>query len=543
MRRSRGLLASGLVIAALTLAPERAAAWTSASVRSGQAQVELTPDGRARVELHARLRVDGGWLEGFELEGIDPDATLDPEHPPTFRDVNGVPFDVEVTPRNGGRVSFRFPRRSAPRRGEYEAHVVWLTALDDVRPLGASQLEAHWVFPAWRFGLDGVEVRWVGPGLHAPAATDEMAPIDVTSSDEHGESVVAFRRAHLPRTSSWETSVIVDRAAWPHPVRAIESETAPEVSLTPPTPQSHDTPPTSPTTAALAAFVAAGSWVKRRSLRAVARARALTPADVLVAPEWLRTLVPLAAVCASLASQRWALPPLWLVPAVAIAVGLAWQRPASGRTRPRIQPVQRVTTEEIRRARSQPLTSWAAPEAWLDPSRLGFAAVALAAGLALHDGGEARAMAALLLALVGAGTTARMGDDGSASIRTLSRWLERLRVPLEGPQLAFALVRRSHEAAWLRIDSDSPSELRFEVVADGDIALRVSARPGSDAEPIVTNWSVPGGTRTTHATRIHIEVPLRRIATPGESEGETLHRTIAELHAKTSGSTLADAAE
>ena len=51
-------------------------AWTEAAVRSVQAEIDLSPDATAEVSLRARVRVHGGWLEGLEIAGLDPEQLV-----------------------------------------------------------------------------------------------------------------------------------------------------------------------------------------------------------------------------------------------------------------------------------------------------------------------------------------------------------------------------------------------------------------------------------------------------------------------------------
>jgi hypothetical protein len=65
--------------------PASAHAWTTATVRTARARVTLSEDARrVHVELMAEVRVDGGWLEGFDFDGLDEGLELDPNAPPVF---------------------------------------------------------------------------------------------------------------------------------------------------------------------------------------------------------------------------------------------------------------------------------------------------------------------------------------------------------------------------------------------------------------------------------------------------------------------------
>ncbi len=242
---------SGLALVALALAPGRAMAWTDATVRSARATVELEDDLQARVSMTIELRVDGGWLEAFELDGLEPGLVLDPEHPPTFgrraapasdgdaSDALGPvelePLAPRVTTHERGRVSFAFARRHAPRRGDYRVELTYVAPLASVPTAHEAGSVLGWTFPAWRFGLDGVEIDLVLPpgSLIDPAfraAADGDAGIVIeTGEDEDGRTRIHLVRHHLPRTRAWPLSFIVPASAAPVPM--LERSTPP----TPPT--------------------------------------------------------------------------------------------------------------------------------------------------------------------------------------------------------------------------------------------------------------------------------------------------------------------
>src|SRR5688500_11613846 len=102
---SRRALAAFVLVSAF--APS-ARAWTSAAVRSVEAQVALAPDGSADVTLIAVVAVQGGWLEGLEIAGLDPDLAL--VDPPAWAiDAGGDRYAPRVEVLSGGRVSIAFP--------------------------------------------------------------------------------------------------------------------------------------------------------------------------------------------------------------------------------------------------------------------------------------------------------------------------------------------------------------------------------------------------------------------------------------------------
>lgn len=234
--------ALALVAVVLALAPARALAWTDATVRSARATVELEEGLRTRVSMTIELRVDGGWLEAFELDGLEPGLVLDPEHPPTFgrravpategeatspdalASVVVEPLAPRVTSHERGRVSFAFSRRSAPRRGDYRIELTYVAPLASVPTAHEAGSLLGWTFPAWRFGLDGVEIdlllpagSLVDPAFRAAADGDAGIVIE-TGEDEDGRTRIHLVRHHLPRTRAWPLAFIVPASAAPAPV-------------------------------------------------------------------------------------------------------------------------------------------------------------------------------------------------------------------------------------------------------------------------------------------------------------------------------------
>ncbi|MBO6940842.1 MAG: hypothetical protein JJ863_38055 [Deltaproteobacteria bacterium] len=209
--RALGLLAFFVPMAM----PSGAWAWTDAQVHGADADVVLSPDGRAEVTLSLSLRVRGGWLEGLEIAGLEPDAQLieDPR-------MVSVPGEGETLERFHPRASVREPRgddpdariqlsfhrRESPRRGRYRIEVRYSTDLGSrLMPReDGDGWKGEWTLPAWRSGLDGVTIT-----LRLPrgATFDPDAPpralVERERSSEGGLTVLRWDRAHLPRTTPW----------------------------------------------------------------------------------------------------------------------------------------------------------------------------------------------------------------------------------------------------------------------------------------------------------------------------------------------------
>lgn len=223
------------------LLPVRAQAWTEASVRSVQAQVELDREAGARVTLMVTVRVRGGWLEGMELAGFDPDLAIDEEVPPWAVDENGHRYEPRVRVLRDGRIQLSFPGAS-PRRGRVVVGLAYRTSLAHraTEPVeGEDRVRVSWTLPGWSSGLDGVQID-----VFAPPGS-RMGPHDVehtgasllqTTEEQRDQTVFRWRRAHLPRTTPWTVRVDVPAESMVEalrgtPVRVPPAPPAPAASV------------------------------------------------------------------------------------------------------------------------------------------------------------------------------------------------------------------------------------------------------------------------------------------------------------------------
>ncbi len=201
------LLAAFLV----TCAPLRARGWTDARVRSVATEIRIAPDASAEVSLVARVRVDRGWLQSFEMDGLDPDLALIVERPGTFREDGGRALSPRVEHAGEGRIVFEFGRRSAPRRGDYIASTAYRTSLarnTELDELG--HVIVRWIMPSWRYGLDDVVITIDAPrGARAVLAEGEDGTVEAAHTDSATETRITLRRAHLPRTREWPIAISV----------------------------------------------------------------------------------------------------------------------------------------------------------------------------------------------------------------------------------------------------------------------------------------------------------------------------------------------
>lgn len=221
-----------------TLFPAPAAAWTDARVTRASAQVEMDPEGRFFVSLDVGLRVRGGWLSSFQLEGLGERVVFDAERPPSFESADGRRYSPKVSTSASGEVVMAFPsRRRAPRRGHYRVVLHYETgsaappaALPSPGQSG-DRLQLAFGFPAWRVGLERVDIELTGPAgleLLTPAGPG----VEVEVSEAAGRTLLRLSRAHLPRGVPWQLELAVPRAwaspaLWPRAAPTLRAITAP----------------------------------------------------------------------------------------------------------------------------------------------------------------------------------------------------------------------------------------------------------------------------------------------------------------------------
>lgn len=284
----------GWALLTLVALPTGAEAWTNAAVRHVHARVVLAPDATAHVTLTATVRVHGGWLEGVELAGLDPDLVLDEAIVPAAFDEAGRRYRPNVNVQ-GNAIQFSFPERS-PRRGRVILVVAYRTNLAHraSEPVaGTERVRVRWTLPGWRSGLDGVEIELVAPeGSQVdPDAQADGASVtrEVSAEGTH----FRFRRAHLPRTVPWTVGVEVPADVMPEALRG-----APIVRKPPPAPPVEVVADPRPRWYGLAALLALLVLGKGLAVRTLARRSRSRARSLLGLPAWLLALGGLALAAA-----------------------------------------------------------------------------------------------------------------------------------------------------------------------------------------------------------------------------------------------------
>lgn len=359
-----------VVVSVLSFVPASASAWTEASVRSVHAEVRVDREARAHVILTATVRVHGGWLEGLEIAGLDPDLVLDETYDTWAEGGDGETYTPSVSSAHGDRVHVAFRGRS-PRRGDVRIGFAYHTSLAHraTEPVeDEDRVRVSWTLPGWRAGLDGVQIDLVLPpgSVVGPRDAEQGAELSLEVEELADRTVFHFWRAHLPRTMAWTVRGDVPAEAMDPGLRG-----APVVRLPPPPPSAAlaaARDPSSfwmllPSVLALLALAQIG-FVGRRARRSGVAAR-----SPLFAPALVRGALVLAAApaAASLGLAGHALPALGVLGALALCAAHL-RGGAPGPTK--LGAFRPVDARWLRAARKERWRSWLYPEALLDVTTL-----------------------------------------------------------------------------------------------------------------------------------------------------------------------------
>lgn len=483
MGRSVGPIVRWCLFAALvvvSLAPSRASAWADATVRSASARVSLDEGARAHVSIDATVRIEGGWLEALELDGLDAGLVLDPLDPVTMAPApspDAMPGDAPpdaleplVTLRDDGVVVLSFTRRHAPRRGDYVVHLAYDADLTSHAVADEAGVHVTWTFPAWRHGLDSVHVELALPARAHPVigADDE---IEVGSRDEGGRAVWTLTRAHLARTREWPIEILAPPGVMAEGV-ALAPPAAPTRDALPSAPAAPRPPWQGGLALAIASVLVALRIVRSRALEAREHV-SLQPLVPL--PIALRALLVLAIGAALMGATLVGQDARVLGALALVLLALAVSRRAPRKTPPRIGSFRHVTPSLRAAARRARLVHRLGIDAWLDgTSPPGVLVLVGLATCVLRVPGAASGPCLLALALVVVtlldATRLGRAEPPLVTLARLVALARRTRVRLDGPAIALMPVvhldvRGVAQEARLRVLGAFPEgTLRVDVV-------------------------------------------------------------------------------
>jgi hypothetical protein len=185
---------------ALCLSTSAAWGWVEGTVQSDVITVNVERSGEATVGHEILMRVKGGPLLGFDLEGVDSDAQPMPDATVTSAVAgpagNQLPLLLHKREDGGLRVEIDSPK--GIRRGTYLFKLGYRTNLvtrNLVKPLG-SMVELRWIGPRFSDGLDSARVIFrLPPATTPPRLPEEEADLGA-GAEAAGTFLSNLRRAH-----------------------------------------------------------------------------------------------------------------------------------------------------------------------------------------------------------------------------------------------------------------------------------------------------------------------------------------------------------
>lgn len=425
----RPKLRSGLLLclfAAVLGSSSTAQAWTRTVVKGAKATVDLERDATLNILLRLDIQVHAGWLHELELIDLGDGVELDRYRPPYFRSEEGEIFRPDAEVLDDGRIHLSFPRREAPRRGEYRVFMRYRIQADVRAVEDTDQARVVWSVPAWETGLHGVTVQIRAPkGSSVPSDLHDTPPgVDFQVAEHPERTVVEWRRIHLPRLTAWPLTLDV-------PLRAIDLPVSAPDAPRPAGFRPLSTPDERPIAWTLL-LVAILVLLKRRAVQV-----RMGPDAVLVRLPWVAVLAVSGTV---LVIGQWLAPSYLLCAAPLIAFAL--HRPVRWTATPAPQGWCPALAKEL------PRTETRASELLDGTSTTGLALL-LASASGLIALGEATA-ALFLLPVFLTGTRYHTRATASQAADALRRFASELIVPAEAPEISFSWELSSDATPRLR---------------------------------------------------------------------------------------------
>ena len=173
---------------ALSLWTPAAWGWVESTIQSDVITLNVERSGEATVLHEIVMKVKGGPLTAFDLEGVDSDAVPMPDATVTSAAAGssaGNPLPLLLHKREDGGLRVEIDSPKGVRRGTYLFKLSYRTNLverDLVKPLG-SLVELRWIGPRFTSGLDSARVIFrLPPGTTPPRLPGDGAGIG--SADE-----------------------------------------------------------------------------------------------------------------------------------------------------------------------------------------------------------------------------------------------------------------------------------------------------------------------------------------------------------------------
>ncbi|MCS6856560.1 MAG: hypothetical protein NZM37_02500 [Sandaracinaceae bacterium] len=527
------------------LEPPLGFAWASGTIRKATITIETLDEIHAKVQLHAELRIDGGWVQFIGFDGLGDQIVLDPNAPPVFEDAQGkaIPFRVV---KEGGQIALRFNRRVAPKRGDYHIAMTWFSPLRTHRR-NDGLIEAEWSFPLWRHGLNQPEIRWILPPASAPLALPSPRTESSVQVLPDGRSVVTFRRLHLPQFTEWTVAVrwlpSAPTSAGPSQTQVTPNEALSKEFWEYPSNAPLDSP-SNPSSSALipsiiTLLIATALFEKRRFLERLASAKHLGHLWQIPLSSTIHRWLCVALILLAIVSMVAPLHPALLAVVSGGVILLSFQRKAATPLPTRAQSLLPVDFKMIEQARKNHLLEWIGPHAYFEPTRFGAPLGIATMCLAFPYGPYERLMAALLWAAIFSSSERLLGISPATSLWRMARLAKALCFPLDSPlHLSLRLLARKGPPPWdtriaLDIHTEAEltnrlfSEFQCEVVdQEGTFELRISARRKSAAGVALRKWSSPSFQVREGGERLIVSITL---GSASKKAPHTIYRHLMEL--------------
>jgi hypothetical protein len=355
----RRVLFALLLIPALSV-PAAASAWTETLVESFKAKVDARQPGTAHVEVELGIRIKGGWLEGLEITGLDPELTISRDARPVLYSQEGKPHFPSVDVSADGSVWLRFPSSRAPRRGVYKAKLAYESPSAAAR-VGGGKPRIEYTIPGFRNGLDGAEIEFLAPkGARLPRDFAHSIKIRTSNESTVGGERFVFRRVHLPRTMSFTAALELPSEGGGISVSEGRSfGSLPEVG---------DEGSAAPSPGALLVALLMAGWAiaARAAHRRAARARGAVPKS-LYGPESAIAHAALTIGAASGMAFAFAATPVAALALASAIVFISLERLPAPASPPRPGRFVAAHARMLRRSKKRARKLWLEPIALLDP--------------------------------------------------------------------------------------------------------------------------------------------------------------------------------
>lgn len=185
--------------AAVVLTSSAAWGWVEATVESDVITLDVERSGQATVSHEIMMRVKGGPLTAFELEGVDADAAPLPDAVVATATAGAAaPLPLLLQKREDGGLRVEIDSAKGIRRGTYLFKFGYRTRLVErelIKPLG-SLVELVWVGPRFENGLDSARVMFRFP----TASTPPRLPVDGADRLPGQEEAAGTFLSNLQRT-------------------------------------------------------------------------------------------------------------------------------------------------------------------------------------------------------------------------------------------------------------------------------------------------------------------------------------------------------